>query len=582
MIFTTYVPHSGPLGAKLLLVGEAPGQEEETQLAPFVGESGQILTQVLGRAGLTRDDVRLANLCNYRPYGNKFENLKGSQELAKGWAELRKYIVDYKPNVIGALGANPLLFLTEKRGINQWRGSILEGINGVKVIPTFHPAYVLRDRTQYPIFDQDIKRIVGDAEFPELRLPKRTHITDPRGVEREEWTIKLCNAEYLAVDIETVKNSTHILCVGFSPSPDLGVCFVNDKSAHYEQCVQRILSCPAKKVFQFGTSDTEQLAINGFTVENYFWDTMVAQHVMWPELPRGLGYLNSIYTREPYYKHYGKTLFPADLKSWSLKSVKQDLWVYNSKDCCVDLEIAFEQMKEMDANERRIFDFEMDEVRELIPHINRAGLPIDEERREIFRKACYAKWWKLQAMLEVLAGQNELNVKSTPKMAKLLYETLGFPVRRKRPKPGQSQGSVTCDEDAIVGLIGICADKIHTLKTESGKKDWQTKLFILKCIIGIREVRQLLSNYIKTTFSNDGRMRATYKCASTETGRWAAEGYVDGTGNNPQTWPREALEIPQEILDGVQMLIPNILITQSEVDDAELVAVNEVPDEVQD
>lgn len=561
MIFKTYVPHSGPIGAKILLVGESPGDTEEREGVPFVGDSGQILRNVLGRAGMFPDDVRLANLSNFRPAGNKFELLIGSAELKMGIAQLHEYIRAHPPNVIGALGAKPLEYLTDKKGIHQWRGSILEGYNGVKVIPTFHPSAVLRDRTLYPTFDQDIRRIVSDSEFKELRLPIRNFVINPRGVELEEWVNKLCQAEYLGTDIETVRDSTHILCIGFAPSPDLAVVIVNDNSLHYHQCVQRILASQAKKIFQFGTFDNEQIRLNDlleanmFVCNNYYWDTLVAQHVMWPELKRSLAYLTSIYTREPYYKHDGKSSIPGDQKSWSLKQTKQDLYIYNGKDDCCTIEIALKQMQEMDENERRIFDFEMDEVRELIPEVGTSGLPIDEVRRNIFKQALLEKWWKLQAMLETVTGEDSLNVKSNPKMVKLLYTTLGFPPRRKRAV-GDKPATITADEDAIIGCIGITADKLNTLKTDSSKAEWKKKQLILKAILEIRSVRQLLSNYILIGYSADGRMRSTYKAAATETGRWAAEGYVDGTGNNPQTWPRGEFDVPQSIIDLFTDLVP--------------------------
>jgi uracil-DNA glycosylase family 4 len=67
--YDTYVPDSGPENASILFVGEAPGETETIQLQPFVGESGNILLACLNRAGVERGDVRLANLCHYRPSG---------------------------------------------------------------------------------------------------------------------------------------------------------------------------------------------------------------------------------------------------------------------------------------------------------------------------------------------------------------------------------------------------------------------------------------------------------------------------------------------------------------------------------
>src|SRR5205807_10187792 len=130
-IGSIYVPDEGPKNASILFVGEAPGANEETEGRPFVGEAGNFLTTVLGRNGIQRESVRLANLCHYRPRDNKFVHLLDSSQLQAGIKELSAYIYENRPTVICALGNWPLYFLTGKHGkkagsgIFNWRGSIL-------------------------------------------------------------------------------------------------------------------------------------------------------------------------------------------------------------------------------------------------------------------------------------------------------------------------------------------------------------------------------------------------------------------------------------------------------------------------
>ena len=162
-ISSTFVPNTGPENARILFVGEAPGAKEEEARLPFVGESGDILIQVIGRAGFARQEVKLANLCGYRPLpDNKFERLSGSAELERGIRALREDIENHPPRVIVPLGGWPLKILCGKDGISRWRGSIIPYLENksIKVVPTFHPAAVLRDRSIYPIFDLDIKRAI--------------------------------------------------------------------------------------------------------------------------------------------------------------------------------------------------------------------------------------------------------------------------------------------------------------------------------------------------------------------------------------------------------------------------------------
>jgi uracil-DNA glycosylase family 4 len=552
-----YIPDDGPQDAKILLVGEAPGADEYLERKPFVGESGALLITALNRAGVSRSEVRLANLFHYRPDKNNFKGILGEKALVDGLKELYAYIETHRPNVIAALGAYPLQFLTGKKGIMKWRGSILSYINDptIKVIPTIHPAAVLRDHGLYPTFDQDIKRIIADSEFADKRLPVRKFIINPNGLEGEEWTQRLSQADFLGTDIETIKNSRQILCVGFAPDPTTAVCFISS-NPESRRSIERILASDADKIFQLGTFDTIQLKLNGYEINNgrkarslgrsYFWDTLLAQHILAPELPRSLEYLTSIYTREPYYKTVGRGSIPDDEKGWSDKVEKQSLYEYNCRDCCCTIEIAIEQMKEIEASGlSELFNYEM-QMLEVTDHISNAGMLVDNARRKLIEDTILTKWRKKQFIVDALVG-SPVNVRS-PKLKDILYGKFNLPVRKNR------MGGITTDEDAIVSLITYCKDHISGLKTDKSKLEWQVKLGVCQTILEIRGLRQLLSNYILETsnkgkirrVNDDGRVRSTYK-QNTETGRWSASKFVDGSGFNSQTLPRDPIEVPDEI-----------------------------------
>ena len=562
--YPTYVPDEGPLDAKILFVGEAPGEEEVTQGRPFVGTAGQLLTDTLNRAGLQRSDVRLANLCHYRPYMNKFENIKNEDVVAQGVRELYDYIREHRPNVIVPLGNWPLHYITglakfnnkkQISGIAKWRGSIVSCLinEDIKVIPTYHPSYVARDRSQYPIFNLDIKRIASDSTTPDKNYTIREYVTDPRGVQLEEWVERLCKAEYLAIDIETKKKSSTILCVGFAPSSTLGVCIV---PTHYagRVAIERILQSQSKKIFQFGSFDYEQLfALNGYQISDpqseaigqpYWWDTLIAAHIWAPELPRSLEFLGSIYTREPYYKKAGRANIPDDNKGWDEKFDRQALYEYNAKDCCVTYEVFEKQQEEIAKHgSRHLFNFEMRAVG-VAGHISRSGMPIDKSRLEMIKEVLLYKWHRKQMGLDGLVGR-AVNVNSNPIVTKVLYdkEFLGLPVRRNR------NGGVTADEDAIVSLISYCKDKLNSVSRPDAVSGWTEKLAICKAILEIRGIRKMLSTYINAKLSPDGRLRSTYKVGGTETGRWSAIKFVDGTGLNSQTMPRNPVEVPDDVYE---------------------------------
>src|SRR5256885_6074720 len=268
-IGTIQVPDEGAEDARIIFIGEAPGVDEEREGRPFIGESGNLLTSVLGRNGIERSSVRLANLCHYRPRENKFEYLIGTEQLDSGFRGLCEYINIHRPMVLCPLGAWPLYFLTGKQGkkpgtgILNWRGSILsctiKGLEGIKVIPTVHPAYVSRNRSAYPIFDQDMKRIVDDSAFSDLRLPQRESVViDSSNIDKAEYyTNEILNSPKAALDIENI--GTQLACVGFAPNSGLGICYVWDNSFIIRDCVERILSSSVRKICHFGTHDIEVL-----------------------------------------------------------------------------------------------------------------------------------------------------------------------------------------------------------------------------------------------------------------------------------------------------------------------------------
>ena len=127
--------------ADLLFIGEAPGQNEDKQGEPFVGAAGQLLTRMLGEIGLTREQVYIANILKCRPPGNR-DPQEDEIEACTPWLIEQMSLI--QPNVIVTLGNFATKFVLQTQtGITRMRGSVYPW-HGRKVIPTFHPAAVLR------------------------------------------------------------------------------------------------------------------------------------------------------------------------------------------------------------------------------------------------------------------------------------------------------------------------------------------------------------------------------------------------------------------------------------------------------
>lgn len=144
--------------ADILLLGEAPGAEEDKQGLPFVGQSGQLLDKALAAIGLNRTKVYITNILPWRPPGNRTPS---TQEVALFRPYVLKHISLINPKVVVCLGGTSTkALLQSSEGIMKLRGrwTFVEGISA-KIIPTFHPAFLLRSPSQKREFWRDFLRV---------------------------------------------------------------------------------------------------------------------------------------------------------------------------------------------------------------------------------------------------------------------------------------------------------------------------------------------------------------------------------------------------------------------------------------
>lgn len=135
--------YNGLATAKLMLVGEGPGQVEDEYGVPLVGPSGQLLDKALKSVGITRDCIYTTNIVKCRPRGNRTPTVQEGAVCAEQW--LDKEIALVKPDVIVALGSVALKYLkNENSRITKDRGQWFETKSGIPCIATYHPAYLLR------------------------------------------------------------------------------------------------------------------------------------------------------------------------------------------------------------------------------------------------------------------------------------------------------------------------------------------------------------------------------------------------------------------------------------------------------
>lgn len=330
---------------KIVILGEAWGEEEERLGLPFVGASGRELDRMLEEAEIEKADCHLTNVFNLRPKPtNDIKNLGTAKqlshvpmpEMSRGLYLQDQYYPEVKrlwteldslrPNLVIALGNTAVWALTGNSGIRNIRGTVMEsslGVAGLKVLPTYHPAAVLRDWSMRPVVVADLMKAKRQSSFPEIRRPARELWIEPslRDIEAFYELHVKGKTKKLSVDIETGLGYKSITCVGFAPSAELALVipFYDPRkpggsywaTAHQEklawQWVQKLMQhVDAPEIEILGQNflfDINWLWTKvGATPRNFARDTMLKHHAMNPEFDKGLGFLGSIYTDEPAWK----------------------------------------------------------------------------------------------------------------------------------------------------------------------------------------------------------------------------------------------------------------------------------------
>jgi len=427
--------------------------------------------------------------------------------------------------VILALGNEALEALCGRRGIDNWRGSILEStlLPGRKVVAAWHPANILRTYERRYILDADLRRAVAQSEFPEIRRPQRNFIIDPSLDQCIEF-LRAIGPE-ACVDIECSPRHHHIWCVGVGDmrnSRDI-ICIPLTRGSM--NVTERVVVCrELQKMFDrcgiVGQNigfDKWILQMFGFSNIRLVFDTMLAHHLLWPEAGiklktsegkdnfsggHDLGFISSCYTEEPYYKHEGH-LGEDTAEAW------HQLWIYNCKDVAVTIESAVglrQELKEFGQS-----DYYHTHTNKLIDPVWRMqgnGLEIDTQALKNRKERLQLENKVLQGRLNRAVGF-DCNVKSTVHLRYLLHDKLHLPIK-KRTKKG---GAPSTDEETL-----------RTLAYNSPYTD------LFKLILDIRERRTLLSGFMQLETSQDGRYRAAYLIHGTDSGRLSSRAPKDLDG----------------------------------------------------
>ena len=339
---------------KIVIIGEAFGAREELFNHPFVGYSGIELAKMLGEAGLApllpmtkpselemisywerakaTHGIILANVFPCRPPDNNVEfffttaknSIPGSSPLRIGKyirpemfhhvETLLTFLANTQPNLIIALGNTACWAVLGEGKISQIRGTIkLAPELGIKVIPTYHPAAILRQWNLRPIALADLVKANKESDFTDVRRKERWIIVEPTLAEIAEWIER--PADFYAVDIETsigecplgqiamlgiARSDSDAIVIPFADNEKPGWSYWPTVEEEIEawRLLDRAMKRPVPKIFQNGIYDLTYMLRAHLRPKACVGDTMLLHHSLYPEMLKGLGFLGSIYTDE--------------------------------------------------------------------------------------------------------------------------------------------------------------------------------------------------------------------------------------------------------------------------------------------
>ena len=167
---TNAVPGKGNPKAEILFIGEAPGRNEDLQGEPFVGSAGKILSEALGYAGISRDDVFITNVVKCRPPENRLPLVEEKDACSE---HLSKELEIIKPKIICILGNTAYNSLLGGDSITKNRGRLIEK-NGQYYFLSIHPAAAIYNPELKDVLKNDIKALVDNLR----KMKKKSKITD--------------------------------------------------------------------------------------------------------------------------------------------------------------------------------------------------------------------------------------------------------------------------------------------------------------------------------------------------------------------------------------------------------------------
>ena len=535
------VPGAGPIPAGLVVIAEAPGQAELAEGKPLVGPSGQLMNRVLVEAGLKREEIYATNTCLCRPVNNATPTPE-MVECCRG--RLLEELGHVKPSVIVCMGNTAArAILATRDAMTRIRGQVFwSDTYKAYVIPTWHPAAVLRNVADYPELVADFKRAKtvlesarGEAAANRflVRVPD-TQVVWCKYVDQALQAIKSLQSQpLLSVDVETSgfdPLTSELLSVQFSwvegRAVVLGRSVLKDPAV--KDALFKLLSATEPGPTLAGWNlkfDAKHLTVYIGAPIRYGEDAMLLSHLL--DERRGTNSLKYVATKEFNIADWEEELhhFLPTRKTSYAAIPEEILTKYAGIDADMTYRLYF-LLKERAQKEGRLYQVYEKITKPAVPVLARMelrGAPVSREKLAEMQTTGQMILTSLEKELVALSGVPDFNPRSPQQVTDVLYHKLKLPVP---PVKDQDPDKESSNEEALKQLV-----KLHPLP---GK------------LLEYRKIHKLYSTYVEGLLDHigpDDRVHTEYNLIGTVTGRLAS------SNPNLQNIPRSRDDDPLHVKD---------------------------------
>jgi len=535
----------GPKDAKIVVVGEGPGLQEDARGLPFVGPSGLLLRRMMQQAGIDYREIYFTNIVRCLP---KSEDPK-KQVRAPTYEEmdictpfLEQELNTIKPTIIVPAGNVALRYFLEQKNknITSHRGlEIWSEKYKCKIMPIYHPAAVIRNPKFESVTIQDLIRINNSQTS---KNPTPLGLGDYVVVDTKEKLVELfqhlSTQPEIAFDLETTDLdwlTSDIISIGFSWKERTAWCLPLlkskidpaepttrfwDDATHLKVMseLKRVFALPSKKIAHNSKFDQKFLITNGIEVNNLYFDTMLIHHLL-DENAEGLHGLKDlawVYTDMGGYAKEVDDFFAAN-KKLSRQFIMLPFSIltkYNAADadCTFRIFKKFEPLVHQQGL-NRLYRQVVSPAREVLLHAELDGVQVDQIYVDKLREEYTYRKGLLEKDIFKLTGP--FNINSPLELRSVLYDKLKFKSSKQTKK-----GALSTDREALANIAKA-----------------YPKHLVPKFLLEYRECTKMLSTFINGLsrhIDKNGRVHSTYKQHGTVTGR------LSSSEPNLQNIPRES------------------------------------------